>query len=109
MIRGTRTGAIPMVLALALLDRQIVDAGEAPPHQPICAKLPILVAVRAEPIGGIVMPFICETHGDSVAGEAPKLLDQSVIELALPLPGEKCDDRWAPLDEFGSVSPVALD
>ena len=108
MIRGTRTGAIPMVLALALLDRQIVDAGEAPLHQPICAKLPILVAVGAEPIGGIIMPFICETHGDSVAGETPKLLDQSIIELAIPLPREKCDDRGAPMDELGAVSPVAL-
>src|SRR5271170_1703973 len=98
MIRGTRTGAIPMVFAIALLDRQIVDAGEAPLHQPICAKLPILVAVGAEPIGGIVAPFIGETHGDAVAGETPKLFDQSVIELALPLPREKCDDRGAALD-----------
>src|SRR5271170_6861350 len=108
MIRGTRTGAIPMVFAIALLDRQIIDAGEAPQHQPISAKLPILVTVGAEPIGGIVAPFIGETHGDSVAGEAPKLLDQPVIELARPLPGEKCDDRGAPLNEFGAVAPVAF-
>src|SRR5438046_175105 len=41
----------PVILALAFLDRQVVDAGDAPAHQAVLVELPVLVAVAAEPAG----------------------------------------------------------
>src|SRR5204863_7719041 len=35
----------PMIFSLRLLDRQIVDAGVATPHQTMIIKLPILITV----------------------------------------------------------------
>jgi hypothetical protein len=40
----------PMVLALVLLGRQIVDAGDAQTHQAVLVEFPVLVAVAAEPM-----------------------------------------------------------
>jgi len=40
----------PVELALAFLDRHIVDAGKAAVHQTICFKLPVFVAIGAEPV-----------------------------------------------------------
>ena len=38
----------PEIFALILLDRQIIDAGDVPPHQTFCAELPILVSNRLQ-------------------------------------------------------------
>jgi hypothetical protein len=35
----------PMIFSLRFLDREIVDAGVAKPHQAMVAKLPILIAI----------------------------------------------------------------
>src|SRR4029077_2048058 len=75
----------PVILPLALRDRQIVDAGDAQAHQAVLVEFPILVAVAAEPIAAVVMPFIGKAHGDAVLAERPDFLDQAVVELALPL------------------------
>ena len=41
-----RTAAERLVIfALIVLDRQIIDAGDVPPHQTFCAELPILVSI----------------------------------------------------------------
>jgi hypothetical protein len=47
----------PVELAFALLDREIVDAGDAQAHQAVFVEFPILVAVAAEPVAAVVMPF----------------------------------------------------
>src|SRR5882724_2124721 len=99
----------PTVLALRFRDPLIVDAGPAPPHQPFLVELPILIAMRAVPVAAIVMPLIDEANGDAVAGERPKLLDQPVIQFALPFAREKSLDRLAALRELGAVAPVAVD
>ena len=52
-------------------DRHVVDAGEAPVHQAVVVELPVLVAVGAEPVAGVVAPFVGEAHGDAVAVVAP--------------------------------------
>src|SRR5262249_23073584 len=75
----------PMVLALAVLDRKIIDGGDAQPHQTVLVKLPVLVAVTTEPVTAIVVPLVGEPHGDAVVAERPYLLDQSVVELLIPL------------------------
>src|SRR5262244_1746493 len=99
----------PVILALALLDRQVVDAGDAPAHQAVLVELPVLVAIAAEPAGGIVVPFICEAHRDAIAAERPHFLDQTIIELAIPFAREKGLDLLAAVNEFGAVAPDTVD
>src|ERR1043165_726917 len=72
----------PMILALAFLDGQVVDAGDAQPNQALAIELPILVAVAAMPLSTVVMPFIGEAHGDAAFAEGPNFLDQAVVELS---------------------------
>ena len=64
--------------------------------RPSRVELPVLVAVGAEPLAGVVVPLVGEAHGDAVVGEGPELLDQPVVELALPLAGQEGDDRSRP-------------
>src|SRR5258708_6614501 len=81
----------PMILALALHDRKVVDAGDAQPHQAMRVELPILVTVAAEPVSAVVVRLVGEAHGDAVAMERPELLDQAIVELPVPLAGTP---RW---------------
>ena len=59
----------PMVLALALLDGEIIDAGNAQAHQAVVIEFPVLVAIAAKPVAAIIMPFVGETHCDAVLAE----------------------------------------
>src|ERR687887_1457401 len=97
-----------MEAPLALLDRDIVDAGFAPAHQPVLVELPLLIAVGAMPLPGIVVPLILEAHRDAVLVERPEILDQAVVVLLRPFAGEKFDDRRAAFKEFGAVTPAAV-
>ena len=96
MVVGT-TPERPAILALALLDREVVDTGDAQPHQAVLVEFPVLVAVAAEPIVAVVMPFIGEADDDAVLVEDPDFLDQAVVELAAPLARQKCFDGCAAL------------
>ena len=64
-----------MKLALRLFNRQVVDACKPPSHQATIVKLPILVAIRAKPIPGIVVLFVGKANGDAIFGVSPELLD----------------------------------
>src|SRR4029453_2392031 len=107
MIVGTRTER-PPVFPVLLGDGKVVDAGDAPPHQAVLSKLPVLVAVAPEPISAVVMPLIGEAHGDAVVTESPQLLDQAIVELAVPLAREEGHDLGATAQELGAVSPYAV-
>src|SRR5438552_2730195 len=98
----------PVVLALALADRQIVDAGDAQPHQTVLVELPVLVAIAAKPGAAGVVPLIGETHGNAVVAEGPDFLDQAVVKFALPLASQKFLDRLAALQKFRAVAPSAV-
>jgi hypothetical protein len=95
----------PVVFALTVFDRQIIDAGDPAPHQAFRVELPILVSVAAEPVTGIVVPFIGKAHGDPIVAESPHFLDESIIEFAIPFAREERLDFLAPMNEFGAVSP----
>ena len=41
---------LPVILTLRLLNREIIDASEPHPHQPVVVEFPILVAIRPKPI-----------------------------------------------------------
>src|SRR5262245_66300887 len=77
-------------------------------HQTVFVELPVLVAVRAEPVTRIVVPFVGEAHGDPILLKRPELLDQSVVELTVPLAPQKGDDLLSADDELGSIAPAAL-
>src|SRR5947209_15933821 len=66
----------PAIFALAIFDRQVVDAGDPPLHQALVVELPILVAIATKPASRIVVPFICEAHGYPVVAKCPDFLDQ---------------------------------
>ncbi len=66
-------------------DRQVVDARDPPPHQALIVELPVLVAVAAEPVAGIIAPLIGEPDRDAILAKGPNLLDQAIVEFARPL------------------------
>lgn len=75
----------PAEQAIRLGDRHVVDAGVADRHVALGVELPVLVAVRAPPLPGGVVPFVGEAHRDAVVAERPQLLDEPVLELLGPL------------------------
>jgi 2-keto-3-deoxy-L-rhamnonate aldolase RhmA len=85
-----------VVFALALFDWQIVDAGDAQTHQAMLVEFPVLVAVAAEPVAAVVVPFIGKAYGDAVLSKGPDLLDQPVVEFMLPFACQKGFDSIAP-------------
>src|SRR5258705_6715513 len=82
----------PTVFAVFILDRQVVDAGDAPLHEALRIEFPVLVAIGAEPVTEVVMPFVGKTDGNAVALKCPQLLDEPVIQLLAPLAGEERND-----------------
>jgi hypothetical protein len=98
----------PVIFALAIFDRQVVDAGDAPSHQALIIEFPILVTIAAKPLAGMVVPFICKAHGYPVVAKRPDLLDQPIVQLAIPFAREKCLDGLAATNELGAVAPDAV-
>src|SRR5580692_4509868 len=98
----------PVIFALAIFDRQIVDAGDPPSHQALFVELPILVAIAAKPVARRVVPFIGKAHGYPVVAKRPDLLDQPILQLANPLAYEECLDGFAATNELGAVAPDAV-
>src|SRR6266446_8327860 len=97
----------PVVLALALLDRKIVDARDAQTHQALLVELPVLVAIAAKPLSAVVVPLIGKSHGNAVLAKGPDFLDEAVVELAIPLARQERFDGLAAEQEFGAVAPTA--
>jgi hypothetical protein len=98
----------PVVLALALADKRIVDASEPHAHEPLLVEFPILVAVAAVPLAPIVVPLVRKTHGNPVLATTPYLLDQTVVQLAIPFSDQERLDRLAALKEFRAIAPAAI-
>src|SRR5262245_56235468 len=105
VIRAAANG--PVIFALALANRQIVDARDPPPHQAMLVKFPIFVAVTPEPIAAVVVPFIGKAHGNAVVAPGPDLLDKAVVEFAGPFALKERNDFFAPLKKLGAVAPDA--
>src|SRR5216684_4931609 len=97
----------PVVFAIGFLDRGVIDAGDSQPHQAMLVKFPVFVAVAAEPVAAVVVRFVGESHRDAILVEGPNLLDQAVIELAVPFTPQERLDRLAPFDELRAVPPAA--
>ena len=65
----------PTVYPVGILDWQIVDRGKPPLHHAVCIEFPVLIAVRAEPVSAVIMPFISKANGDAVVTKRPHLFD----------------------------------
>src|SRR5206468_10027684 len=76
----------------------------APAHQAAGIKLPVLVAVGAEPVSRVVVPLVGETHRDAVLAECPDFLDEPVVELAAPLAAQELLDGRAPVQTLGTIA-----
>jgi len=107
MIVGPATQR-PVILAFAFFDWQVIDARDAQTHQPVLIELPVLVAIAAKPIAAIIVPFVGEANRDSVLAKRPNLLDQAVIELAIPLARQKCFDFRSTVDKLGAITPATV-
>src|SRR5258708_7312759 len=102
------TAKRPVIFSFALLDRKIIDARDAQAHQAILVEFPVLVAIAAEPVPAVIVPFIGKADGDAIRMEGPDFLDQPVVELAIPLSRQESFDRLASPEEFGAVAPTTV-
>src|SRR5271166_343054 len=98
----------PVILAITLLDRKVIDAGDTQAHQPVLVEFPVFVAVTAEPMTAVVVPFVGEANGYAVLTESPDLLDQAVVELTVPLARQERLYGLTALEKFRAVAPAAV-
>src|SRR5262245_61925378 len=99
----------PAELAFGLRDHDVVDAGMPAAHEAEFVELPVLVAVGAEPVAGVVVPLVGKTHRDTRAFAGPDFLDEPVVELLRPLALEEFDDGRTAGKELGAIAPRAVD
>ena len=86
----------------------IVNAGIAPPHQPIIRKLPQLVAVGSEPLAICIVPLVLKAHGHAIFAESPQFLLQPIVEFLLPFSLQELFDLFAAVQKLGAVSPFGV-
>src|ERR1700719_787003 len=58
VVRRSRAGSGPEELAVGFNYADVVDAGLAAPHQAAFVELPLLIAVAAVPVAGVVVPLV---------------------------------------------------
>ena len=97
-----------MEAAIFFGDHDVVDAGFAAAHQAVLVELPLLVAVGAVPLAGIVMPFVLKPNRNAVTVEAPEILDQAIFVFLGLFAREERDDRGPALEKFRAVAPAAV-
>src|SRR5580700_7318058 len=107
MVIGASTEE-PVIFALAIFDRQVVDAGDPPSHQTLFVELPILVAIATKPVASLVVPFVRKAYGYPVVAKRPDLLDQPILQLVNPLAYEECLDGLAATNKLGAIAPDAI-
>lgn len=99
----------PVKETLAFHNGEVVDTGVTLRHQTIFVKLPVLIAVGAIPLPGVIAPLVGKAHRDTVVGEGPQFLDQPILQLPAPLALQKSFDSTAALRKLGAVAPLAVD
>jgi hypothetical protein len=99
MLRGA-SAERPVKQPLGLLDGQIVNGCVAVMHDALGVVLPVLVAVGAIPLPGIVVRFVGETHGNPGAVESSQFLYKAILQLTIPFARQVLNDFLAAIDEF---------
>jgi len=59
---------------------------------------------RSEPMAGVVVPLVGKPHGDSVPLAGPKLFDQTVIQLFIPLTNQELHDGVSTGEKLGTIT-----
>src|SRR2546427_5436779 len=99
---------LPVEEAVPRANRDVVGARLAALHQAMLVELPLLVAMGANPACRGVAGLVDEADGDAICREGPHLLDEAILELALPLAGEKGVDCRPPFKELRAIAPPAV-
>ena len=98
----------PVIFSFTFTDGKIVDTRNAQAHQAVFIKLPVLVAVAAEPVAAVIVPFISEAHSDATLAKGPHLFDKTVVQLPIPLPSQERFYGFAALQKFVALPPERL-
>src|SRR4029450_7615698 len=93
---------------MALLKREVVDAGNASLHKSMLVELPVFIAIGAEPMTSVVVPFVGKADGDTVAVKSRKILDQTIVQFLAPLADEKLNNRFTARQKLNTVAPDAI-
>src|SRR5262249_20048692 len=93
---------------IVLTDRLVVDARVTHAHQPVGIELPVLVAERAKPVSGVIVPLVSEADSDAIVTERPQLLDEPIVQLPVPLASKERDNGFSAHEELRAVAPPAL-
>src|ERR1700730_12203307 len=98
----------PVIFTVRFFDRKIIDARQPQTHQTIFIKFPILIAIRAEPVSGIIVRLVSEAHGNAIAVKRPKLFDPPILQFFSPLARKNSDDLLPSNYKLGTVSPAGV-
>ncbi len=98
----------PAKLPVNFPNGDVVNAGEAAVHIAKFIKFPVLVAVGAIPLAGVVVKFIFEAHGNAVAGERPEFLLQAIVQFPFPFALQEFDDLGAAIYKLGTIAPFGV-
>src|SRR6267378_5280670 len=98
----------PAILPVRFPDGKVIDAGQPQPHQAVLVEFPVLIVVRAVPIPRVIVPLIREAYCNPMSPESPKLLDQPVVQLFVPLARKKGGDLLPSIDELRAVPPARI-
>src|SRR5580693_1738968 len=103
MFDGSRSER-PQELAVRCLDWHIIDAGVAAHHQALGVEFPVLIAIAAKPLAGVIMPFVGKSHRDAWPVAGPQFFDQAVIEFLGPLAQQKLSHLLASNWKLGAIA-----
>ena len=81
----------------------------APAHESLLVESPILVAVAAEPASTVVMPFVSKPDRDAVVTKGPDFLDQTVVQLLIPLACQESLYGSTALKKLRSIAPDTVE
>jgi hypothetical protein len=96
------------IASLGFSNRVIVRAHVAAAHQAFVVEFPMLIAVRAKPLPGCVVPFVFKPHRDAVVRERPQLFHQAIIEFFGPFAAQEFLDGFAPAEKLRAVAPFGI-
>jgi len=109
MANRARPRTFPPKLAVLFLNRDVVDRSVALSHIPQAIKLPIFVAVGAEPVVVVIAPFVAKSYSDSVrAIVRPNFFDETVIVFIAPFPCKKFHHFPSSRYELGAIAPPSI-
>src|SRR5262249_48408830 len=91
----------PIIFPFVRAYRHVIDARDAPSHEAVLVKLPVLVSIGPEPVARVVMPLVGKAYSNAVGPICPEFFDQAIVQFTIPLSRKELHDRFAPNKELG--------